>query len=132
VLLVDLPDVGARYYTYPSTTIAVMRSAGQAGKRVIVLDRPNPIGGRIQGNVLDPAFRTFVGALAVPMRHGMTLGELARLAIDELDVKVSLTVVPADGWRSDLDARETGLPFLPPSPNLQSVESLFHYPGTCL
>src|SRR3989304_258436 len=80
VILVDLPDVGARYYTYLSTTIEVMRSAARLGRTVIILDRPNPIGGAGQGNVLDPAHRSFVGPLAMPMRHGVTPGELAHLA----------------------------------------------------
>jgi len=79
VMLVDLPDVGARYYTYPATTFNVMRAAGRRGIPVVVLDRPNPIGAAVQGNVLDSAHRSNVGALAEPMRHGLTLGELARL-----------------------------------------------------
>lgn len=132
VLLVDLQDVGARYYTYISTAIEVMRAAGRDRIPVIVLDRPNPIGGAVQGNVLDTAFRSFVGPLAVPMRHGLTLGELARLARAELDLAVALTVVPVAGWRRDQPFDETGLPFVPPSPNLRSVAALFHYPGTCL
>lgn len=132
LLLVDLPDVGARYYTYITTTAGVMRSAGAAGIPVVVLDRPNPIGGAVQGNVLDTAFRSGVGLLAVPMRHGMTLAEQALLARADLGITVDLQVVPAAGWtrRQTLDA--TGLPFLPPSPNLKDLESLFHYPGTCL
>jgi uncharacterized protein YbbC (DUF1343 family) len=132
LILVDLPDVGARYYTYPSTTIAVMRAAAERGIRVVVLDRPNPIGGTVQGNVLDPAFRSFVGSLAVPMRHGMTLGELARLARHELGLTTDLVVVPTAGWRRQDDLLTTRLPFVPPSPNLRDAESLFHYPGTCL
>jgi uncharacterized protein YbbC (DUF1343 family) len=109
-----------------------MRAAGQAGIPVIVLDRPNPIGGRVQGNVLDTAFRSGVGLLAVPMRHGMTLGEQARLAQADLGVQVDLRVVPAANWRRTETLDHTGLPFLPPSPNLKDLESLFHYPGTCL
>lgn len=132
VLLIDLPDVGARYYTYYGTTIAVMRAAARTGKQVVVLDRPNPIGGRVQGNVLDTAFRSFVGGLAIPMRHGLTLGELARLARLDLGLTAELSVVPAAGWRRDADAMTTGLPFVAPSPNLKDLESLFHYPGTCL
>ncbi len=132
VLVIDLPDVGARHYTYISTTIAVMRAASALGKPVIVLDRPNPIGGMVQGPVLDPAFRSFVGSLEVPIRHGMTLGEQARLANADLGIGATLTVVPVSGWRRNADATATGLPFLQPSPNLQSIESLFHYPGTCL
>lgn len=132
LLLVDLPDVGARPYTYLSTTIEVMRSAARLGRRVLVLDRPNPIGGAVQGNVLDPAFRSFVGPLAMPMRHGLTLGELARLANRELSLGCELGVVPVVGWSRRMTILETGLPFVPPSPNLKDPESLFHYPGTVL
>ena len=132
VMLVDLQDVGARYYTWLYTTIEVMKAAGRAGVGVIVLDRPDPIGGAVQGNVLEPAHITTVGQLEVPMRHGLTLGELARLARADLGLDVDLAVVPAAGWRRDLPLDRTGLPFIPPSPNLRSLESLFHYPGTCL
>jgi uncharacterized protein YbbC (DUF1343 family) len=132
VLLVDLPDVGARYYTYLWTTIGVMRSAARRGLPVVVLDRPNPIGALVQGNILDTAFRSAIGALPMPMRHGMTLGEAARLANLELGLGADLRVVPAAGWRRADRFELTGLPFIPPSPNLQSLESLFHYPGTCL
>ena len=131
-LLVDLPDVGARYYTYLSTTIEVMKAAARLGRRVVVLDRPNPIGGLVQGNVLDPDHRSFVGALAMPMRHGLTLGELARLARTDLGLSTDLRVVPVTGWSRGEALDQTGLPFLAPSPNLHDLESLFHYPGTCL
>lgn len=132
LLLVDLPDVGARYYTYLSTTVEVMRAAARFGKRVIVLDRPNPIGGAVQGNVLDSAYYSFIGRLRMPMRHGMTLGELAHLANRELDLHADLVVVPARGWHRKDDLFVTRLPFIPPSPNLKDPESLFHYPGVCL
>jgi uncharacterized protein YbbC (DUF1343 family) len=133
VLLVDLPDVGARYFTYISTTLEVMRAAAARDLPVVVLDRPNPLGGAlIQGNVLDPDARSFVGALSVPMRHGLTLGEQALLGNRELGIAARLSVVPAAGWRRQADAFDTALPFVPPSPNLQDPESLFHYPGTCL
>jgi uncharacterized protein YbbC (DUF1343 family) len=132
VLVIDLLDVGARYFTYISTAIEVMKAAGPAGIPVVVLDRPNPIGGAVQGNVLDPAFATFVGPLAVPMRHGLTMGELARLAVRELRLDVRLTVVPVSGWRRGVVFSGTGLPWVAPSPNLRSPEALFHYPGTCL
>lgn len=132
VLLVDLPDVGARYYTYISTTVAVMRAAGRAGIPVVVLDRPNPIGGTVQGNVLDSAFRSFVGMLSVPMRPGLTLAEQALLARAELGIEVDLRIVPAANWTRTMALDDAGLPFLPPSPNLKDLESLFHYPGTCL
>jgi uncharacterized protein YbbC (DUF1343 family) len=132
VLLVDLPDVGARYFTYLATTVEVMKAAGALGVPVVILDRPNPIGGAMEGNILDTAFTSMVGRLAVPMRHGLTLGEESRLAQADLGLKVTLSVVPAAGWRRDQLLGETGLPFRAPSPNLQDVEALFHYPGTCL
>jgi uncharacterized protein YbbC (DUF1343 family) len=132
LLLVDLQDAGARYYTYLFTTVEVMRSASRRGIRVVVLDRPDPIGGSVQGNVLDTAYRTPVGLLAVPMRYGMTLGELARLARHDLGLDTDLQVVPVAGWRRDMPLDATGLPFVPPSPNLRSIESLYHYPGICL
>jgi uncharacterized protein YbbC (DUF1343 family) len=132
LLLVDLPDAGARYYTYLFTTIEVMRAAEARGIGVAVLDRPDPIGGAVQGNVLDTAYRTPVGQLAVPMRYGMTLGELALLARSDLGLRTALRVIPAAGWRRDLTLDQTGLPFIAPSPNLQSLEALFDYPGTCL
>ncbi|MEO8199623.1 MAG: DUF1343 domain-containing protein [Gemmatimonadota bacterium] len=132
VMLVDLPDVGARYYTYLSTTVEVMKAAGRRGIPVIILDRPNPIGGAVQGNVLDTAYRSFVGLLAMPMRHGMTLGELARLAQSDLAIRVTLAIVPVSGWERNRYLDQTGLPFIRPSPNLSTLESLFHYPGLCL
>jgi uncharacterized protein YbbC (DUF1343 family) len=132
VLLVDLPDVGARYFTYLATTIEVMRAAARLGRTVVVLDRPNPIGGAVQGNVLDWAYHSFVGALAMPMRHGLTLGELARLANLDLKLGADLRVIPVRNWRRELTLDLTGLPFVHPSPNLKDLESLFHYPGTCL
>jgi uncharacterized protein YbbC (DUF1343 family) len=131
-MLVDLQDAGARYYTYLATTVEVMRAASRHRFPVLVLDRPNPIGGMVQGNVLDPAFSSMVGRLAIPMRHGMTLGELARLAALDLAIDVELIIIPAAGWRRSQALDDTGLPFIPPSPNLRSLESLFHYPGICL
>jgi len=132
VMLVDLQDVGARYYTWLATAVEVMKAAAEQGKRVILLDRPNPIGGAVQGNVLDPAHASAVGRLAVSKRHGMTLGELALLALRDLSLTTDLLVVPADGWRRDQDFVATGLPFVPPSPNLRDLEALYHYPGLCL
>ena len=132
LLLVDLQDAGARYYTYIGTTIVVMTAAARWRIPVVVLDRPDPIGGATQGNVLEPAFASSVGRLAVPMRHGLTIGELARLARAELGLGTALTVVPVAGWDRRLAWDETGLPFVPPSPNLPSMEALLHYPGLCL
>ena len=133
VLLVDLQDAGARYYTYLATTVDVMRAAARTGRTVVVLDRPHPIGGAVQGNVLDTLqYRTDVGLLAVPMRHGMTLGELSLLARSDLGLTADLRVVPVARWGRHEAFDQTLLPFLPPSPNLRTLEALFHYPGLCL
>lgn len=133
VLLFDMQDIGARYYTYVSTMAYSMRAAGESGIPFIVLDRPNPVRGDVvQGNVLEPAFATFVGMFPVPMRHGMTPGELARMYVGEFDIDVELSVVPVDGWLRSHTFADTGLPWVAPSPNMPSLESALAYPGTCL
>jgi uncharacterized protein YbbC (DUF1343 family) len=133
VLVFDMQDVGARYYTYVSTMALAMEAAGRAGIPFVVLDRPNPIRGDVlQGNVLDPAFASFVGMYPVPMRHGMTPGELARLYAGEFGLDADLAVVPADGWSRSQAFDQTGLSWIPPSPNMPSLESALAYPGTCL
>lgn len=136
VVLIDLQDIGARYYTYIATATQLMRAAARAGKRVIVLDRPNPIGGReVQGNVRaqpgDPD-STLVGFLPVAMRHGMTIGELARMANEVLAIGADLVVVPVAGWKRDMLYDKTRLPWVKPSPNMPDLESALHYPGLCL
>ena len=133
VLLFDIQDIGTRYYTYVSTMALAMEAAGEAGIPFVVLDRPNPIGGsEVQGTVLDPNFATFVGMHPTPMRHGMTPGELARMMVGEFGIAADLTVVPAAGWTRSMRFAETELPWIAPSPNMPSVESALHYPGTCL
>ena len=133
VLLFDIQDVGARYYTYLSTMALAMEAAGEHGIPFVVLDRPNPIGGDpVQGNVLDPGFASFVGLYPIPMRHGLTAGEFARMAVGEFGVQVELSVAVADGWRRTMPFEDTGIPWIAPSPNMPSVESALHYPGTCL
>jgi uncharacterized protein YbbC (DUF1343 family) len=133
VLVFDIQDVGARYYTYVSTMALAMEDAGARGMDFVVLDRPDPIDGvHVQGNVLDTAWASFVGMYPVPMRHGMTPGELARLYVGAFGVEAELSVVPAAGWRREMLWEGTGLPWVPPSPNMPSPESALHYPGTCL
>ncbi len=133
VLVFDMQDVGARYYTYVSTMAYAMEAAGEHGIPFVVLDRPNPIRGDVvQGNVLDPEYSTFVGLYPVPMRHGMTVGELARMFVGEFGIDVDLHVVPMDGWRRDMTFSDTGLPWVAPSPNIPTLESALAYPGTCL
>lgn len=130
LLIIDLQDIGARPYTYISTALLAMRSAGDAGVGVIILDRPNPLGGRlVQGPTRSPAEGSFNGMLQVPMRHGLTFGELALLGNAELDIGADLTVIPMDGWRRDLWYDETGLPWIAPSPNMPDLESATHYAG---
>ncbi|MFH1762549.1 MAG: DUF1343 domain-containing protein [Gemmatimonadota bacterium] len=132
-ILFDIQDVGTRYYTYVSTMARAMEAAGEAGIPLLVLDRPNPIGGvAVQGTVLEPDFASFVGLYPVPMRHGMTAGELARLYVGEFGIQVDLRVVRMDGWKREMTFGDTNLPWVPPSPNMPSVESALHYPGTCL
>jgi len=136
VLLIDLQDIGARYYTYIATATQLLRYAATAGKRVIVLDRPNPVdGSTVQGNVRrttgDPD-SAFVGFLPIAMRHGMTLGEMARMANELLGIHADLVVVPAAGWHRALLYDQTGLPWVKPSPNMPDLESALHYPGICL
>lgn len=135
VVLVDLQDIGARYYSYPTTAVLVAAEAARRGKAIVVLDRPNPIGGvAVQGNVAPtPRSLTRVGDfLPVPIRHGMTIGELVRFADDIYGLRARLTVVPATGWRRAMYYDDTGLPWVRPSPNMPDLESALDYPGTCL
>jgi uncharacterized protein YbbC (DUF1343 family) len=132
VLMIDLQDAGARYYTYPAAVATVMQAAAAARLPVIVLDRPNPIGGAVQGEVQDSATASAVARFPIAMRHGMTIGELARLAKETLGLSTDLHVVPLDGWRRSMDFEATGLPFVAPSLNLRTLESLYHYPGLCV
>ncbi len=133
VLVFDLQDVGARYYTFIHTLALVLEAAGESGKEVVVLDRPNPIGGvQLEGPVLDPAFRSFVGLYPLPIRHGMTMGEIAGYLNSEFALGCSLQVVPMQGWKREMYFENTGLPWVMPSPNMPSVETALAYPGLCL
>ena len=133
VLVFDMQDVGARYYTYVSTMALAMEAAGEHNIPFLVLDRPNPIRGDVvQGNTLNPSYKTFVGMYEVPMRHGMTPGELARMYVGDFGISVDLTVVPTEGWTRDMTFDNTNLPWVAPSPNMPDVASALAYPGTCL
>ena len=109
-----------------------MQSATAAGVAVIVADRPNPLGGAVEGPGVDNDYRTLVGLHDVPIRHGLTLGELARLANGELGIDCDLTIVPCEGWRRADGWEATGLPWVPPSPNMPTAATALVYPGTCL
>ena len=133
-LIYDIQDVGSRFYTYISTLLRAMKAAASGSVDFIVLDRPNPIrGDRVEGNVLQPAFQSFVGETAIPIRHGMTVGELAQFCKSELGfASIQLEIVPMHGWRRGMWYDQTGLPWVPPSPNMPTVETAMLYPGTCL
>lgn len=133
VLLVDLQDIGSRYYTFAATMLYAMRAAAGAGLRVLVLDRPNPLGGEIiEGPTIQPGFESFVGAYPVPIRHGMTLGELARMLRAEEALDLDLEVVPCQGWSRAMTWSETGLSWVAPSPNMPTPWTAEVYPGGCL
>jgi uncharacterized protein YbbC (DUF1343 family) len=137
VLVFDIQDVGARFYTYLYTMSYAMEAAAESGKRFVVLDRPNPLGGvRIEGPILQPQFATFVGLYPIPVRYGLTVGELARTINGEgwlaKGVKADLTVVPLTGWKRGDWYDQTGLRFIKPSPNMPDLETATLYPGLCL
>jgi len=130
-LEVDLQDVGTRVYTYAWTMLLAMKACAAAGVGVLVLDRPNPLGGTlVEGPLLDPDYESFVGLLPIPMRHGLTLGELARLM--NRDVRADLTVVAMQGYRRDMTWADTGRTWVPTSPNLPRLEGAIVYPGQVL
>lgn len=131
VLVVDLQDVGCRIYTFVYTLANCMRAAKKFGKKVVVCDRPNPLGGvKISGTVLDPAFASFVGQFPLPTKHGMTIGELARMFRDVWGLECDLEVIPLEGWSRELWFDETDVPWVLPSPNMPTLESATVFPGT--
>jgi uncharacterized protein YbbC (DUF1343 family) len=135
-LVVDLQDVGTRVYTFEWTTALALEACAAAGKSVVVLDRPNPLGGMVvEGNVIRPGYESFVGLYPVPMRHGLTLGEIALLVNDRLRTgspRCDLTVIPMDGWRRRMWFADTGLPWVLPSPNMPTPITAAVYPGQVL
>jgi uncharacterized protein YbbC (DUF1343 family) len=132
-LIVDLQDVGTRVYTFASTLLGCMKAASRSGKKVVVLDRPNPLGGNtVEGNLLKPEVYSFVGPYRIPMRHGLTLGELARLFNHVFALDCDLCVVPMKGWRRSMLWPETGLRWMMPSPNMPMPETAMVYPGQVL
>src|SRR3982750_3812490 len=133
VLVVDLQDVGTRVYTYIYTMANCMRAAARHGVPVVVCDRPNPVGGiEVEGSRLDPAYASFVGQFPIPLRHGMTIGELARMFNEDFGINCSLDVVPLSGWQRSMYFDETGVPWVMPSPNLPTLDSTIVYPGAGL
>jgi uncharacterized protein YbbC (DUF1343 family) len=133
VLVFDVQDVGSRYYTFAATMLYAMQAAAAAGLRFVVLDRPNPIGGQIvEGPTVRAGYESFVGVHPVPMRHGMTVGELAQLYATERELDLELDVVLCRGWPRSRFWPETGLPWVLPSPNMPTPDTALVYPGGCL
>ncbi|MCT4477503.1 DUF1343 domain-containing protein [Peribacillus frigoritolerans] len=133
VLVFDIQDVGTRYYTYIYTMAYAMEAAKENDIPFIVLDRPNPQGGEsVDGPVLEPEFSSFVGLYPIPLKHGMTVGELATLFNKEFNIGADLKVIKMKGWKRDMDYDDTGLPFVLPSPNMPAVSTTFVYPATGL
>jgi uncharacterized protein YbbC (DUF1343 family) len=133
VVVFDVQDVGARYYTYLATMALAMEACAKAGVAFMVLDRPNPLGGAlVEGNRVGPRFRSFVGLYDVPARHGLTAGEMATLLDAEQSWGSELSVVRCEGWMRSMGWADTGLPFIPPSPNMPTPDTALVYPGMCL
>ncbi len=137
ILVFDIQDIGARFYTYISTMSLAMEAAAECGKHFVVLDRPNPINGlKVEGNILEPEFASFVGMYPIPVRHGMTVGELATMFNQQgwlrNGVRADLVVVPMKGWRRRMWYDQTGLIFIKPSPNIPDLQTAAVYPGLCL
>jgi uncharacterized protein YbbC (DUF1343 family) len=133
VMVYDVQDVGARYYTFVWTMVLAMRAAAKAGVSFVVLDRPNPIGGVLrEGGPIEPGFESFVGLVSCPNRHGLTAGEIARWRAHEEKLDLDLTVIAMQGWRRDMLFADTGLPWVLPSPNMPTPETALVYPGMCL
>src|SRR5206468_2794839 len=133
VLVIDLQDVGTRIYTYIYTMANCLRAARRHGVKVVVCDRPNPIGAdAVEGPMLVRGFESFVGMYPIPMRHGMTIGELARLFNEAFGIGADLEVVAMEGWSRGVYFDATGIPFVLPSPNIPTLDSEIVYPGTVL
>ncbi|GIP34351.1 exo-beta-N-acetylmuramidase NamZ domain-containing protein [Paenibacillus sp. J2TS4] len=129
----DIQDLGVRFYTYLTTLIYTMAACAESGKEMIVLDRPNPLGGEVcEGGILREGYRSMVGGWPIPFRTGMTIGEFAALINAETDTPCRLQVVPMEGWHRGMEYTDTGLPWIMPSPNIPTLDSARVYPGTCL
>ncbi|RJP80487.1 MAG: DUF1343 domain-containing protein [Desulfobacteraceae bacterium] len=130
ILLVDLQDAGTRVYTFIYTLSYCMEAAKEFHKKVFILDRPNPIGGKIvEGNILNPEYASFVGRFPIPMRHGLTIGEIALLFNEFFNIHCDLSIIRMKNWKRDMIFQDTGLPWVPPSPNLPTPTSAMVYPG---
>lgn len=133
VVVFDIQDIGVRYYTYIYSLAYMMEACKRTNKKIIVLDRPNPIGGiEVEGNLVADDFTSFVGLYPIPNRYGMTVGELASYFNNEFSIQCDLTVVSMEGWNRNMYLSDTCLPWISPSPNTTGIDMMLLYPGTCL
>lgn len=133
LLVIDLPDIGSRYYTFQATMLFCLEAAAASDLPVVLLDRPNPLNGiTIEGPTIQPGYESFVGPHPILTRHGLTLGELARLYVAERQINLALHVIPCEGWHRDRYFDETFLPWVLPSPNMPTLDTALVYPGQCL
>jgi uncharacterized protein YbbC (DUF1343 family) len=132
-IVVDLIDIGCRYYTFLWSAMLMLQAAAKFGKKVVILDRPNPLGGKeVQGPLLESEFASFVGLFPIPIRHGMTIGELSRLINEEFGIRGRLEIVPLKGWKRSMYFHETGLPWTIPSPNMPAAGKGYLFSGLCI
>lgn len=132
ILCFDIQDVGARFYTFIYTMAFALEACKQYGKKMVVFDRPNPLGGlSVEGNLLDLKFRSFVGYYSIPQRYGLTIGELAHYFNEEEGIHADLTVIPMQGYVRSMHFKDTQLPFVLPSPNIPTADSIYAYLATC-
>lgn len=133
VIFVDIQDIGSRYYTFVYTLANVMDACREYGVKVVVLDRPNPIGGHmVEGNFIEEDFFSFIGMYPIPNRHGMTIGELATMFNNHFAINCDLAVIEMEGWQRNQFFDELNIPWVPPSPNVTNISMQLLYPGTCL
>lgn len=134
IMSIDVQDNGSRYYTFIYTMAYAMYTCAEYGKEFVVFDRPNPIGGvKVEGNKLDTEkYRSFVGYFEMPQRHGMTIGELARLFNEEYKIGCKLTVIPMKGWERSMSFEDTNLPWVVPTPNIPTINTCYAYNATCI
>ncbi|MEE8366829.1 MAG: DUF1343 domain-containing protein [Thermoanaerobaculia bacterium] len=133
LLVIDFQDVGARYYTYGATAVWASEAALKAGCEVLILDRPNPLGGvEVEGNMRRPGFESFVGAFEIPVRHGLTLGEIVRLEAKRRKWDDGVSVLEMEGWKRDMTWQNVGRAWIPPSPNIPNLQGAWIFPGGCL
>lgn len=133
IICIDIQDVGSRFYTFIYTMAYSMMACSEAKKEFVVFDRPNPVGGEVcEGNILDLEYRSFIGYYPIVQRHGMTIGELAKMFNEHFGIGCHLTIIPMEGWKRSMDFHDTRLPWLCPSPNVPTLETCYLYNGTCI